>query len=38
MASRNAEREETITRGTRNVFSDLGFPDADERQAKLRLA
>jgi predicted XRE-type DNA-binding protein len=38
MASRNAEREETITRGTRNVFADLGFPDAAERQAKLRLA
>src|SRR4029450_1703049 len=38
MASRNAERRETITRGTRNVFADLGFPDAAERQAKLRLA
>ena len=38
MASRNAERKEAITRGTRNVFADLGFPDAAERQAKLRLA
>jgi predicted XRE-type DNA-binding protein len=38
MASRNAERREPITRGTRNVFADLGFPDAAERQAKLRLA
>lgn len=38
MASRNAERREPITRGTGNVFADLGFPDADERQAKLRLA
>ena len=38
MASRNAERREPITRGTRNVFTDLGYPDAAERQAKLRLA
>ena len=38
MASRSGERRETITRGTRNVFADLGFPDAAERQAKLRLA
>ena len=38
MASRNAERKESITRGTGNVFADLGFPDAAERQAKLRLA
>jgi predicted XRE-type DNA-binding protein len=27
-----------ITRGSKNVFSDLGFPDAEERQTKLRLA
>jgi predicted XRE-type DNA-binding protein len=38
MASRCAERRESITRGTRNVFADLGFPDAAERQVKLRLA
>ena len=38
MASRNAERRESITRGTGNVFADLGFPDAAECQAKLRLA
>ena len=38
MASRNAERKERVTRGTENVFADLGFPDAAERQAKLRLA
>ena len=38
MASRNAERREPITRGTGNVFADLGFPDAAERQATLRLA
>ncbi len=30
--------EETITRGTSNVFADLGYPDAEERQTKLRLA
>jgi predicted XRE-type DNA-binding protein len=38
MASRTAERRERVTRGTGSVFSDLGFPDAAERQAKLRLA
>ena len=37
MPRRNAEAVE-ITRGTKNVFSDLGYPDATERQAKLRLA
>lgn len=30
--------DETIIRGTGNVFADLGFTDADERQTKLRLA
>jgi len=30
--------DETITRGTGNVFADLGYPDAEERQTKLRLA
>lgn len=38
MASRSAEPHAPITRGTGNVFADLGFPDAVERQAKLRLA
>src|SRR5271156_3335107 len=42
MASRTAktmnEPEEMITRGTGNVFADLGHPDAEERQTKLRLA
>ena len=39
MASRNAAaRTEPVTRGTGNVFADLGFPDAAERQARLRLA
>ena len=27
-----------ITEGTDNVFADLGFPDAGERQTKTRLA
>src|SRR5262245_59189574 len=38
MASKSAERKESVTRGSGNVFADLGFPDAAERQAKLRLA
>jgi predicted XRE-type DNA-binding protein len=42
MVSRNAETpkeaEDTITRGTGNVFADLGYADADECQTKLRLA
>ncbi|MBI4485387.1 MAG: XRE family transcriptional regulator [Acidobacteria bacterium] len=38
MASRNAKREEQVIRGTGNVFADLGYSDATERQAKLRLA
>ena len=38
MANRTAERRESVTRGTGNVFPDLGFPDAAEREAKLRLA
>jgi predicted XRE-type DNA-binding protein len=38
MRSRSAEPTEPITRGTENVFADLGFPKAAERQAKLRLA
>ena len=29
---------ESVTRGTGNVFADLGFTDAAERQARLRLA
>jgi predicted XRE-type DNA-binding protein len=29
---------ERISRGTGNVFADLGFADAEERQTKLRLA
>ena len=37
-SSRTAKPKETaITRGTSNVFADLGYPDAEERQTKLRL-
>ena len=35
MAKAKAEK---IVRGSGNVFADLGFADADERQTKLRLA
>jgi predicted XRE-type DNA-binding protein len=38
MGSRSAERREPLTRGTGNVFADLGFTDAASRQARLRLA
>jgi predicted XRE-type DNA-binding protein len=35
---RNTGHAVAVTRGTANIFADLGFPDAVERQAKLRLA
>jgi predicted XRE-type DNA-binding protein len=42
MASRSAKTAKScdaaITRGTANVFADLGYADAEERQTKLRLA
>lgn len=38
MRNRNAGRKEPVSRGTRNLFADLGFTDAAERQARLRLA
>ena len=40
MARSNAKREagERIVRGSTNVFADLGYAEADERQTKLRLA
>ncbi len=38
MARRSAERRRSVTRGTGNMFADLRFPDAAERQTKLRLA
>jgi predicted XRE-type DNA-binding protein len=31
-------RRQEVTRGTANLFADLAFPDASERQARLRLA
>ena len=37
MTSRSTKRRESVTRGTGNVFADLGFTDAAERQARLRL-
>lgn len=36
--STRKDKARGITRGTGNVFADLGFPDAEERQTKLRLA
>lgn len=38
MATRNVNRENAVIRGTSNVLADLGYPNAAERQAKLRLA
>ena len=38
MARRDGGGREKITHGTGSVFADLGFPDAAEREAKLRLA
>jgi predicted XRE-type DNA-binding protein len=32
------EGDEAITRGTGNIFADLGYSDAETRQIKLRLA
>jgi predicted XRE-type DNA-binding protein len=33
-----AEAEDAIMRGATNVFADVGYADAEERQTKLRLA
>jgi predicted XRE-type DNA-binding protein len=38
MPKPTAERNERIVRSSGNVFADLGFADADERQTKVRLA
>lgn len=40
MAKRTAKKPQAdeIVRGTGNVFADLGFANAEERQTKLRLA
>jgi predicted XRE-type DNA-binding protein len=37
-ASASRIKARDITRGSGNVFADLGFADAEERQTKLRLA
>jgi predicted XRE-type DNA-binding protein len=37
-ASTGKAEAREITRGSGNVFADLGFPDAEERQIRLRLA
>lgn len=36
--AKRSDSSESITRGSGNVFADLGFADADERQTKVRLA
>ncbi len=38
MAKRSAEGNGKIVRSSGNVFADLGFADAGERQTKVRLA
>ena len=38
MARRNRSASAEITRGGANVFADLGYADAEERQTRLRLA
>lgn len=38
MAKRSNKPVREIARGTANIFADLGYPDAEERQTKLRLA
>ena len=38
MAKKSDREALQVVRGTGNVFADLGFADAEERQTKLRLA
>lgn len=38
MARKSKTRSEAVIHGSTNVFADLGFADAEERQTKLRLA
>jgi predicted XRE-type DNA-binding protein len=38
MARQNGEQRRVVTPSSGNVFADLGFADADERQTKVRLA
>ena len=36
--ARRSRQDEKVIRGSTNVFADLGYADAEERQTKLRLA
>ncbi len=36
--ARKVKADEKVIHGTTNVFADLGYADAEERQTKLRLA
>jgi predicted XRE-type DNA-binding protein len=36
--AKSRRSRDAVTRGSTNVFADLGYPDAEERQTKLRLA
>ena len=38
MAKRKSEGKESVMAGSGNVFADLGLPNAEERQTKVRLA
>lgn len=38
MARKSKSQGETVTRGSGNVFADLGIADTEEHQTKLRLA
>jgi predicted XRE-type DNA-binding protein len=38
MPRRSSKRLDAVVRGSGNVFADLGYADAEERQTKLRLA
>jgi predicted XRE-type DNA-binding protein len=38
MARKSDSQSEAVIHGSTNVFADLGLPDAEERQTKLRLA
>ena len=38
MAKLKGEQKEEVVRSSGNVFADLGFADAEERQTKVRLA
>lgn len=38
MAKKRETQKEAVSHGGANVFADLAFADAEERQTKLRLA